>query len=218
MRQVRVLLRRAGGRVALTLGSPQERYRRWFVAEYGTLRNIYLNRVETLDLADSYVSLSVRAENETGGARLPATDLMAASGPRRIVIVGDPGSGKSTLLKAYGSGVLRRAAGDSELDLVGRTNEIPILAVLGSGKRPGLGKCRCRVRRVGVDSAGWNGSRTSIRVPGNGGVRSSRRSPSATTTGFRCYTSTPAPRRRGCSNSAPVTAPPPSRLRRPAMT
>ncbi len=129
-RRVRLLLGQAAGRVALAAGRPQERYRRWFLAEYGTLRNIYLNRVETLDLADSYISLSVQAETESSGTQVAATTLMAASGPRRIVIVGDPGTGKSTLLKAYGAGVLRRAAGDSELNAVGRTSELPILITL----------------------------------------------------------------------------------------
>jgi hypothetical protein len=130
VRRVRVMLLGLADRVALAFGLPRHRYRRWFIAEYGMLRNIYLNRVETLELADSYISLSVHAENEANGSLLPATTLMAPSGPRRIVIVGDPGTGKSTLLKAYGSGVLRRPAGDSELNTVRRTHELPVLIIL----------------------------------------------------------------------------------------
>jgi len=129
-RRVRALPGRAVGRVAQALGRPHERYRRWFLSEYGTLRNIYLNRVETLNLADSYIALSVQAEGEVSRSRVPATTLMGPSGPHRIIIVGDPGTGKSTLLKAYGSGVLRRAVGDSELNLVSRTGELPILVTL----------------------------------------------------------------------------------------
>ncbi|SNT41065.1 hypothetical protein SAMN05421812_105391 [Asanoa hainanensis] len=133
-RRARVLLRHARGRVALALGRPQERYGRWFLAEYGVLRNIYLNQVETLDLADSYISLSVQVEGEASAAQVPATTLLAEFGPRRIVIVGDPGTGKSTLLKAYGSGLLRRTAGNSELNLFGRTNELPFLITLQRGR------------------------------------------------------------------------------------
>lgn len=129
-RHVRGALRRVVERLALAFGLPQARYRQWFLAEHGVLRNIYLNRVETIDLGDSYISLSVQAEAGGGASRLPATTLMAPSGPRRMVIVGDPGAGKSTLLKAYGSGVLCRTAGDSELNVVGRTNELPVLVTL----------------------------------------------------------------------------------------
>ena len=129
-RRVRGALRRVAERLALTLGLPQARYRRWFLSEHSALRNIYLNRVETIDLGDSYISLSVQAEDGGGASRLPATTLMAPSGPRRMVIVGDPGAGKSTLLKAYGSGVLGRTAGDSDLNVVSRTNELPVLVTL----------------------------------------------------------------------------------------
>ncbi|MBF9129690.1 hypothetical protein I0C86_12070 [Plantactinospora sp. S1510] len=114
----------------MALGRPQERYRRWFLGEYGTLRNIYLNRVETLDLADTYIALSVQAEGEVSGSQVPATTLMGPSGPHRILIVGDPGTGKSTLLRAYGSGVLRPGVGESELNLFGGTSELPVLVTL----------------------------------------------------------------------------------------
>ncbi|BBH70119.1 hypothetical protein ACTI_68040 [Actinoplanes sp. OR16] len=129
-RQVRTGLANLLGWLTRAWGRPQRRYRTWFLAEYGTLRNIYLNREETLGLADSYISLSVQAEGEGSGTQVAASTLLSESGPHRIVILGDPGTGKSTLLKAYGAGLLRRAAGDSDLNQIGRTGEIPILLTL----------------------------------------------------------------------------------------
>lgn len=129
-RRVRTGLVSLSGWVTRAWGRPQGRYSTWFLAEYGTLRNIYLNREETLSLADSYISLSVQAEGEGSGTQVAAATLLAESGPHRIVILGDPGTGKSTLLKAYGAGILRRTTGDSDLNQIGRTGELPILVTL----------------------------------------------------------------------------------------
>jgi hypothetical protein len=129
-RRVRTWLVSLSGWAARASGRPQRRYRTWFLAEYGTLRNIYLKREETLGLADSYISLSVQAEGPGSGTQVAAATLLGESGPHRIVILGDPGTGKSTLLKAYGAGVLRRTAGDSDLNQIGRTDAFPILVTL----------------------------------------------------------------------------------------
>ncbi|MEV4491396.1 hypothetical protein AB0K04_14910 [Micromonospora coxensis] len=132
--RLRRLLRRGAERISLAAGRPRSRYRHWFVREYGTLRNIYLNRLESLSLDDTYVSLSVQSGTGEADVRMDATEMLSPAGSRRIILIGDPGSGKSTLLKAYGAGILkskrRHRESSRDMQAIPRTNELPILLTL----------------------------------------------------------------------------------------
>ncbi|WP_173079139.1 NACHT domain-containing protein [Phytohabitans rumicis] len=90
-----------------TTGSFDRRYQKWFVREYAKTENIYLNQVETLDLASTYVPLTVTSDEGQSNAELLGTDVLG-SGRNRLIILGDPGSGKSTLLRAYAVGITKR--------------------------------------------------------------------------------------------------------------
>ncbi|MGR6320353.1 NACHT domain-containing protein [Micromonospora soli] len=133
-RRVREILLAAGEHASLTTGRVRARYRRWFLREHGTLKNIVLKRVEELSLDDTYVSLSVQSMAAGADVRMDATAVLAPFGPRRVFLVGDPGSGKSTLLKAYGSGILRsrrrHREASRDMKALARTNEFPILVAL----------------------------------------------------------------------------------------
>ncbi|MEU1647564.1 NACHT domain-containing protein [Micromonospora zamorensis] len=131
---VRRSLKRAVQTASFAIGRPRARYRQWFSREHGTLRNIYLNRLEALSLDDTYVSLSVQSGTGDTEIRIGAAELLAPSGSRRIILVGDPGSGKSTLLKAYGVGILkskrRHREASKDMQAIARTNELPIFVAL----------------------------------------------------------------------------------------
>jgi hypothetical protein len=88
-------------RLLIGSGATKQKYARWFIREHGKLRNIYLNRIETLDLSDTFVPLNVADLDAHGRV---ATDVLNDVNEREIIVVGVPGSGKSTLLKAMASG------------------------------------------------------------------------------------------------------------------
>lgn len=126
---------RGARRLALVSGLVRRRYTRWFLRHHGTLRNIYLNRDEKLDLGGTYVSLSFHTPDDQEN-RVLATRILGETDNRRLVVVGEPGSGKSTLLRAFGTGILRRAGGRdgardvSDLRAVVRSSEVPFFVPL----------------------------------------------------------------------------------------
>ena len=119
-------------RSLLFFGVVRRKYQRWFLKQHGKLQNIYLNRIEELDLAQTYVPLSFLAAEFEHEGRIRATQVLAQNTYSRILIVGDPGSGKSTLLNAYGTGILRNRtrADSSDLKAISRTREVPFLVKL----------------------------------------------------------------------------------------
>nr|VFJ67431.1 MAG: WD40 repeat [Candidatus Kentron sp. FW] len=81
-------------------------------ARFGTVRNIYLDREEELDLNRVFVPLTLRARFDRSGEQdvdpgiaTPQTTREILTQNPRLVILGAPGSGKTTLLKALASGV-----------------------------------------------------------------------------------------------------------------
>jgi hypothetical protein len=128
--------RQAAGRLwrglALATGLTRRRYARWFIRHHGTLRNIYLNRAERLDLGGTYVSLSFFSAEQNQENRVLATHVLAEAGNRRLLVVGDPGTGKSTLLRAYGTGILRstRSREASDLRVITPSGETPFFVPL----------------------------------------------------------------------------------------
>jgi hypothetical protein len=60
-------------RLLILFGHTRRRYRRWFLGEYGTLRNIYLDRPEELSLERTYVPLSISSRARRIAGRLPAS-------------------------------------------------------------------------------------------------------------------------------------------------
>jgi energy-coupling factor transporter ATP-binding protein EcfA2 len=109
IRPVRTTIGVVVDRTLILAGSSRRRYAGWFLHTYGTVRNIYLDRTEELDLANTYVPLTVR--NLGGQSRVLAATIMGDPVNARLIVLGEPGSGKSTLLKAYGIGLLREARG-----------------------------------------------------------------------------------------------------------
>jgi hypothetical protein len=133
IRRVRALATSLLGRLGAASGRPYSTYCRWFIQQHGRVRNIYLNRIEELDLAATFVPLTVHSDGSRSESLIAATHLMSPAGPRRAIIVGDPGTGKTTLLKAYGTGVLRRPASlfaRSLVEGVSSTTEFPVLITL----------------------------------------------------------------------------------------
>ncbi|HWW77117.1 MAG TPA: NACHT domain-containing protein, partial [Pyrinomonadaceae bacterium] len=86
-----------GGR----LGFTRARYKAAFLKTYRELRNIYLDRIEQLDILATYVPLNVLSE-AAGHVNQPAINVLLDAELNRIVILGDPGTGKTTLLKSFG--------------------------------------------------------------------------------------------------------------------
>lgn len=140
---------------------PERRYTTWFLNNYGSQWNPYLEANEELDLA--HVPLSVVEDRSDSSSLLPATAVIAdptlgntdhTSGDTdhtlgNIVVVGDAGSGKTTTLKAYGVAALRR-----RLPVRGRSSPrqpdipffVPVHALTGV-----LHKDRCLVDHLESD-------------------------------------------------------------------
>jgi hypothetical protein len=129
---VRASLGRAARRLSLWSGTTRRHYARWFTSQNGKLRNIYLNRIEELDLGQTYVSLAFIEPGGLNEQRVQATNVLADSDYAHILIIGDPGTGKSTLLAAYGVGILQRKSlsGRSDLKFIAQSSETPILVRL----------------------------------------------------------------------------------------
>jgi energy-coupling factor transporter ATP-binding protein EcfA2 len=131
--EARRAFRRAAWRALVALRFAHRKYVRWFIAQRSKITNIYLNRTEELDLAQTYISLFFVDPGAAREQRIIATNLLAQNESAHIIIVGDPGSGKSTLLNAYGTGILQRTAlhaSSSDLKLVTQSHEIPFLVRL----------------------------------------------------------------------------------------
>lgn len=94
---------RLGGR----LGFTRSRYKAAFLKSHRELRNIYLNRIEQLDLVATYVPLHV-INAVSGRSDQPAIEVLLDPEETRTLILGDPGSGKTTLLKSFGVGLVSR--------------------------------------------------------------------------------------------------------------
>lgn len=137
------------GRMTSPLRRLERRYANWFVGEYGTLRNIYLEHPEELGLTSTYVPLAFYSRDRE--TRVAAAHVLADVANERVLITGDPGTGKSTLLRAFGTGVLRlprsREAAELGLKDIATTREIPFLVPLrdlakhlgpGQGAQPGV--------------------------------------------------------------------------------
>ncbi len=129
---IRSLLKRTAWRALLMSGITTRNYERWFAARHSKIQNIYLNRIEVLDLAETYVSLSFISSDLHQENRVVATSVLADPEATRIMIVGDPGTGKSTLLNAYGAGILQRKSHASRSDLksIAQSHETPFLVKL----------------------------------------------------------------------------------------
>lgn len=129
---LRRLLVRVGTRLAFEAGKPMQHYRKTFLEKHGKLRNIYSNRQEDLDLALTFVALSV-AGPSASGQQQDAAAIIADKDNKRLIITGDPGSGKSTLLKAYGvaaMGTRRVKEASADLRKIHKGREIPFFVPL----------------------------------------------------------------------------------------
>ena len=86
-------------------------YRSHVKQTYGTVRNIYLDRDEKLDLEQVFVpmTLILRKEKKITLVRRKETrEILTDPDNRRLVILANPGSGKTTLFQALSSGVSSR--------------------------------------------------------------------------------------------------------------
>ena len=87
------------------LGLTSARYDAAFLKKHRKLHNIYLNRIEELDILSTYVPLNVMSDADSPG-NLPAIKVLLDAGQDRIIVLGHPGSGKTTLLKSFGVGLV----------------------------------------------------------------------------------------------------------------
>nr|VFJ49189.1 MAG: WD40 repeat [Candidatus Kentron sp. DK] len=89
-------------------------YLRRMRKKFGTVRNIYLDQNDELDLHHVFVPLTLRARGSESNQStddiitIPQTTQEILTQNPRLVILGAPGSGKTTLLKALASGVGQR--------------------------------------------------------------------------------------------------------------
>ncbi len=110
--QIRQFMAWLGGKPGFTKLALRA-YRQEVAARYGTLRNIYLGKEESLALRDVFVPLTVIKQEPSTGLGENQTTQQILTDPQKpkLVLLGAPGSGKSTLLKALATGVSR---GESE--------------------------------------------------------------------------------------------------------
>lgn len=88
-------------------GFPRRRYARWFVGQWETYDNPYLDDVESLSLTNTFVPLSFHSEEMNKEELGIATTILSDKNVGNLIIEGAPGSGKSTLMKAYGVAILQ---------------------------------------------------------------------------------------------------------------
>lgn len=89
------------------LGITRSKYKAGFLKSHRELRNIYLDRIEQLDVVATYVPLHI-LDTTTVLHDCPAIEVLLAPKHERIVILGDPGSGKTTLMKSFGVSLVSR--------------------------------------------------------------------------------------------------------------
>src|ERR1043165_447436 len=83
------------------LGFTRARYKASFLKAHGELHNIYVDRVERLNIVATYVPLHIISPT-AGLVNKPAIDVLLDASEVRIVILREPGAGKATLLKSFG--------------------------------------------------------------------------------------------------------------------
>ena len=112
------------------LGVTSSKYRRSFLKENGTVRNIYLGQAQSLDLATTYVPLSLLSSEDE--IRQSAANVISDKTRSRTIVIGDPGTGKTTLFRAYSVGIMRVfRASNSNLDKQIRGNkDVPVIVPL----------------------------------------------------------------------------------------
>jgi hypothetical protein len=138
---------RMRARIRAVQGRSERRYIRWFLDQYSTYWNPYLNDSEPLRLDRTYIPLSVvdgTTDSETGPDKRPtatATTTIGKAG--NVVIVGDAGSGKTTTLKAYGVAAVQGRGGGPTVTPVDRAQrEVPFfvpMRMLAASLRRGAG-------------------------------------------------------------------------------
>jgi energy-coupling factor transporter ATP-binding protein EcfA2 len=102
--RVRATLGRGWVRLTSGLGFVEARYKAGFIKLHRELRNIYLDRIENVDVQATYIPLSVTAAADR--IVRPALEVLLAPAETRLLIVGSPGSGKTTLMKCFSVGLL----------------------------------------------------------------------------------------------------------------
>jgi hypothetical protein len=146
-------------------GRPERRYTRWFLDQYSTYWNPYLDKTERLRLDRTYIPLSFEDGPTQPSSLVSATTTVANRSVGKIVVLGGAGSGKTTMLKAYGVSAL---IGDARLGRVAR--EVPFFGPTDSSVG-GFGAFkRCRAvdfEGCLISVGGWR-SGAPRRCPGAG--------------------------------------------------
>jgi NACHT domain len=101
-------------------GRSRRRYARWFLDQYSTYWNPYLDKTERLRLDRTYIPLSFEGDPPHQGGLVPAAATVADRSLGSLVVLGDAGSGKTTMLKAYGVSTLTGGAWSG-----GSTGDVP---------------------------------------------------------------------------------------------
>ncbi|GLW36040.1 NACHT domain-containing protein [Actinoplanes regularis] len=91
-------------------GAPEPRYRAWFLREYGSYRNPYLDARDELRLDRTYIPLLATAQHDTN--QVDGDVERVADGQGHVILLGEAGAGKSTALQAYGVSLLLRRTRD----------------------------------------------------------------------------------------------------------
>jgi hypothetical protein len=91
-------------------GRPERRYTRWFLDQYSTYWNPYLDKTERLRLDRTYIPLSFEDGPIQPGSLVSAMTTVANHRVGTMVVLGGAGSGKTTMLKAYGVSALTGGA------------------------------------------------------------------------------------------------------------
>ena len=91
---------------------------RWFAVKayrnsvqntFGKVTNVFLGRVEVLDLEKIFVPLTLHQRGQNDSTHKQNTrETLTSNEHGRLMILGDPGSGKSTLLKTLATGISKK--------------------------------------------------------------------------------------------------------------